>query len=225
MTVSVILPFFNEDLAIHHIVKQLQRSKLVFEIIIVDDGSRLPLKPISGTRIIRHFSNQGKSQALKTGLLASSGQIVVFLDSDLQNFSHEHLCQLVAPIISQQFDLVIGEYHEDFWPFQLIGQTAAFSGQRAFSRQFLDTNLDLFDNVGHTQGYLIEPLMNQRFFNYLRITKVRLVNLRNTYKFKKHGPISGFFDDSKMLLHYLRTLGPHQYYCQLSYAKHLPYFS
>ena len=63
------------------------------EIIFVDDGSRdgtaaalLALKgEIDGLRVISHASNLGQSRAIRTGVRAARGEIVVTLDGDGQN--------------------------------------------------------------------------------------------------------------------------------------------
>lgn len=55
------------------------------EILVVDDGSSTPLTNVSvdpRVRIIRHARNRGAAAARNTGLAASTGEWIAFLDSD-----------------------------------------------------------------------------------------------------------------------------------------------
>ena len=84
--VSVIIPCFNQaeflGEAIQNVMQQTYRN---FEIIVVDDGSsdntREVASGFSAVRYIRHH-NRGLAGARNTGILASKGDYLVFLDAD-----------------------------------------------------------------------------------------------------------------------------------------------
>ena len=59
-----------------------------------------------GARVI-HESRRGYGQACHSGLLAASGELVVFLDADGAD-DPTHLPQLITPLVSGQSDLVLG---------------------------------------------------------------------------------------------------------------------
>ena len=96
MKVSVVVPVFNEQDNVPLLAEELAAACAVFaekEIILVDDGSRdqtwariedaARLFPfIKG---IRCPENRGQSNAMLTGLLESSGDVLVTMDGDLQN--------------------------------------------------------------------------------------------------------------------------------------------
>lgn len=88
-TVSVIIPTYNRA----HLVGRAIRSVLNqtyqdFEIIVVDDGStdntEEVVKSFNDPRIryIRHEKNRGGSAARNTGIRATYGEFIAFLDSD-----------------------------------------------------------------------------------------------------------------------------------------------
>jgi len=86
--VSVVIPAYNEEKTVGHVVKTALSCKYVHEVLVVDDGSSdntYEKAKMSGASIIRHTTNQGKGAALKTGFKHSKGDIVVFIDADLQN--------------------------------------------------------------------------------------------------------------------------------------------
>lgn len=98
LDVSVIIPVLDEEATIETITDEIDAvlgklSELSYEIVFVDDGSRdTSWKVIAGlaaerapVRGIRLRRNLGKAAALKVGVGASTGRIVVTMDADLQD--------------------------------------------------------------------------------------------------------------------------------------------
>jgi len=89
--VSVVVPVFNEEENMSILQSELRAALkgLDHEIIFVDDGStdRSAEKIEAGpnVRIVRFEKNTGQSAALYAGIYAAHGQIIVMIDSDLQN--------------------------------------------------------------------------------------------------------------------------------------------
>src|SRR5436305_8622752 len=91
-TLSVVVPAFNEEQTIPHVIEKLLVVPSLLEIIVVDDASQdgtfaivQRLQPTTPQlRILRHPQNMGKTAALKTGFAASSGEIVIVQDADLE---------------------------------------------------------------------------------------------------------------------------------------------
>ena len=94
MTLSVLLPVFNEKNTISPILKKIDEvdlGDLGFdkEIIIVDDGSTDGTADIlrrlgDKYKIIYHSKNQGKGAAIRTGLKEASGDYLIIQDADLE---------------------------------------------------------------------------------------------------------------------------------------------
>lgn len=92
--ISVVIPFYNEKenlpILIDQLINRLNRIKKEYEIILVNDGSsdNYQLSIINyqkNIKLISHRKRFGKGQALKTGIENSSGEIIVFMDADLQD--------------------------------------------------------------------------------------------------------------------------------------------
>lgn len=84
--VSVIIPCYNCSSTVQWTIDALkQQTYLNKEIILVDDGSKdstLDLLKKSGFTVLTHEKNKGPGAARNTGIKASNGRILLFLDSD-----------------------------------------------------------------------------------------------------------------------------------------------
>lgn len=97
LDISVVLPMLNEEGNIEPLLQEitqvLEKLRLTFEIICVDDGSSdgsaVVLKTLQGkdARVVPvyHRSNFGQSAAQATGFGCARGQVIVTMDADRQN--------------------------------------------------------------------------------------------------------------------------------------------
>jgi glycosyltransferase involved in cell wall biosynthesis len=114
MTLSVVIPVYNEADNIGEILKRVQALKLANEIIVVDDGStdgtRDILKNLDGkkkVRVILHERNQGKGGAVMTGLKAAHGDLLLIQDADLE-YDPRDYPELLKPLNEGVADVVYG---------------------------------------------------------------------------------------------------------------------
>lgn len=115
MKLSVVIPCYNEAKTIADIVQAVSNSPYENkEIIVVDDGSTDGTRDIlnRGLReridqILFHDVNQGKGAALRTGIQAATGDIVIIQDADLEYDPQEYPI-LVEPILKDKADVVFG---------------------------------------------------------------------------------------------------------------------
>jgi glycosyltransferase involved in cell wall biosynthesis len=114
MKLSVIIPVYNEAESIQAILKRVQNTGLASEIIVVDDGSadgtREALARLDGkdkVRVILHERNQGKGAAVRTGLSAASGEIMLIQDADLE-YDPRDYPTLLKPLEEGIADVVYG---------------------------------------------------------------------------------------------------------------------
>lgn len=109
--VSVIVPAYNEEEAIHEVLSGLLEMAPAdgsWEILVVDDGSsdataERAARP--GVRVIRHPYNKGNGAAVKTGLREARGERVCLLDGDGQ-----HDPRVVPRLLEalDSYELVVG---------------------------------------------------------------------------------------------------------------------
>ena len=86
-----------------------------YEVIVIDDGSRDATPRVLDEltakypflRTVRHRSQRGIADALRSGYLAARSDVMVFYPADLQ-FKPEDIPRLVAPILAGESDMVTG---------------------------------------------------------------------------------------------------------------------
>ncbi len=114
MKLSVIIPVYNEVESIETILTRVYDTKLTHEIIVVDDGSRdgtrdklKLLDGKKGVRVIMHEVNQGKGAAVRTGMAAAKGDVLLIQDADLE-YDPRDYPELLKPIQEGLADVVYG---------------------------------------------------------------------------------------------------------------------
>src|SRR5712664_650639 len=87
--VSIVIPAYNEESGIPLVVAELQRIlgdyPAAVEIIVVDDGSTdatARAAALAGARVMRHRSNRGYGDALKTGIAAATKGHITIIEAD-----------------------------------------------------------------------------------------------------------------------------------------------
>jgi glycosyltransferase involved in cell wall biosynthesis len=128
MDISVIVPLLNEAESLPElsewIDKVMQKNKLSYEIIFIDDGStdnswevinniksRYP--SVKGIKFRRNY---GKSAALHTGFQVAQGDVVMTMDADLQD-NPEEIPGFYNMIKNDGYDLVSGWKKKRYDPF------------------------------------------------------------------------------------------------------------
>ncbi len=123
--ISILMPFLNEEAKIVENVNEvktfLDSLGLSYEIVLIDDGSTdnsynlliENFKDSEKIKIVKNFLNFGKGWALKTGYEISTGDLILFLDSDLE-LSPAHLPNFLKIMEEENADAVIGsKLHPD----------------------------------------------------------------------------------------------------------------
>jgi glycosyltransferase involved in cell wall biosynthesis len=106
--VSVVIPAFNESQTIGDLVQTVQRQYPDFEIVVIDDGSEDNTAEVAadvGAQVYSHPYNIGNGAAIKSGIRAATGDILVFMDGDGQH-DPEDIAKMLDHM--PEFDMVVG---------------------------------------------------------------------------------------------------------------------
>jgi glycosyltransferase involved in cell wall biosynthesis len=115
MRLSVLIPVFNERNTIETILDRVHGTPVATEIICVDDfstdGTRERLVELEQAgfihRLILQPQNRGKGAAIRTALAASTGEVVIVQDADLE-YDPQDWPALLQPIIEGKADACFG---------------------------------------------------------------------------------------------------------------------
>jgi len=115
LKLSVIMPVYNERQTIREILTRVRDVETIpKEIIVVDDGSIDGTIDLlreedgkDGVRVIFQPHNQGKGAAIRAGLEAASGDIILIQDADLE-YDPRDYGELLRPILEERAEVVYG---------------------------------------------------------------------------------------------------------------------
>ena len=115
LSVSVIIPAYNEERTVRDLVTRVRRVPLELEIILVNDAStdrtgqiidQLKAEGLADA-VFHHPRNRGKGAAIRTGIAAATKDVSVVQDADLE-YDPAELPRLLEPIARGQADAVFG---------------------------------------------------------------------------------------------------------------------
>ena len=170
--VSVVIPAFNEEKTIEHVINTVKQVSNITEIIVVDDGSTDSTYDIvskfEDILLFKHSSNKGKGSAMKTGLRHVKNDIVLFLDADLSEINEAQVEAIIGPILDGSADITKTKFKREagrvteltakpllqfFFPELNFDQP--LSGQFAAVKSFLD-KIDLEHDYGVDIGIVLD---------------------------------------------------------------------
>jgi len=174
VTLSVVIPAFNEIETAETLLRRVAEVPLKKEVIVVDDGStdgtRDLLEELEAEGLIDvlvfHEVNKGKGAALQTGFGRATGHVTVVQDADLEYDPFEFPL-LLHPILSGKADAVYGSRflggpHRVLLFWHSVGNTLL----TLLSNMFTDLNLtDMETCYKMVRTELLQslPLSAQRF--------------------------------------------------------------
>ncbi len=234
--ISVIIPFHNEKENLPILYDQLFQAlpKLGedFEVIFIDDGSldhssEALVEKMSDDRfqLIRHGKQLGKGRGLNTGIKKAQGDIMVFMDSDLQD-DPEDLAQFYAKI-QEGYDFVNGirAKRKDNPVVKMYSKLASVFLRTFLKSPFTDINCGfkmfkrsvLQDFVLYANNFRFLPLAT--YYHGFRVTEIPVNNKPRIHGVSKFGSkklIVGIFDTltayflyqfSERPLHFFGSIG------------------
>ena len=208
--ISIIIPFYNEKesvpVLINRLIDILKKTGEKWEVILVDDGSE-EISNIkdqrSNIKLFNHRKRLGKGEALKTGIENSVGDVIVFMDGDLQDDPVD-LPKLLEKI-NEGYDFVNGirEKRNDNLFVKFYSKIVALflksflnspytdinCGYKAFKREVLNG----FSFYGNNFRFF--PLAV--YYNGFKVTEINVKNNQRKFGKSKFGPaklFTGLFD-------------------------------
>ena len=112
---SVVVPVFNERVTVAEVIRRVRAVDVPVdvEVIVVDDGSSdgtdkvLSALADSTVRVLTHPVNKGKGAAIRTGMAAARGDLLLVQDADLE-YDPEDWPRLLDPILRGKAKVVYG---------------------------------------------------------------------------------------------------------------------
>ncbi len=154
--VTLVVPLFNEEENLRPLVEELDQVRPTLpcpmQVVLVDDGStdnswqRVEelVGPRPWLRALRFLGNQGQTAAMAAGIEVAEGELVAFMDCDLQNDPND-LAKLLEPVIAGRADVACGWRIKRQDP---ISKTIPSRVANILIRRFLGLNLH---DLGCTQ--------------------------------------------------------------------------
>lgn len=198
MSISAIIPAYNEGKTIGNVLRVVKSVPLINEIIVISDGSTDDTASIAKdyeAYVVELPSNIGKGGAIKAGLDVCNSEIILLLDADLIGLKMNHIYDLLVPVINNEFDMTVGIFKHGRAVTDLAQKIAPIlSGQRALKKYILEEipNIDL---VRYGLEMALTKLVNNESY---RVKEVYLQDITHLTKEEKMGLVHGFSSRMKM---------------------------
>jgi glucosyl-3-phosphoglycerate synthase len=176
--VSVIIPAKNEASTLGAVIAAVlthgpNGSGLVDEILVVDDGSddgTADVAAHAGADVLT-LAGGGKGGAMAAGVGASTGDLLVFLDGDVENTAPHFLPRLIGPLLFDADVMLVKAYYDRPFEGEAAGggrvtELAARPALRLLFPELVQvrqplagetaTRREVLDKVGLEKGYRVE---------------------------------------------------------------------
>ncbi|HEC13622.1 MAG TPA: glycosyltransferase family 2 protein [Acidiferrobacteraceae bacterium] len=123
---SIVIPCYNEQDTLEPLLDAVLATPQDKEIIVINDASTDGTKALLETKLkdridklIHHDTNRGKGAALRSGIEAATGDIVIIQDADLEYDPNDYAA-LIAPIVEGRADAVFGSRFQGHGPHRVL---------------------------------------------------------------------------------------------------------
>ncbi|MCK5838714.1 MAG: glycosyltransferase family 2 protein [Bacteroidales bacterium] len=187
MKTTAIICVFNEEKTVKNVVTTV--SDYFFdEVIVINDGSTdktdeivRGLSDLHNLKYIPLSKNKGKGYAMATGIENAIGELITFIDADLDNLTEEHFSQLINPVFNKEADMVLGQPSETLINYS-VNPFKSFTGQRSVLKEDI---FPIADKIKHSR-FGVETLINLYYQSEgKRVKNIMLSGLTHPTKFDK----------------------------------------
>jgi glycosyltransferase involved in cell wall biosynthesis len=188
MTISCIIPFYNEGERLYTVMDEIAQVKNFLEVILVDDASEKDqsaeiLKRYPNVKLIRLKENQGKTGAIREGLKKAQGELIMLFDADLRNVDHKEVESANEAILKRpNIDMLILRQVDEPRIIKMLRGDVLVTGERILRKNDLEEILE-----NKVDRWELESAINHYMHQRKKIVYWIPFSGRNTYKPFKWG--------------------------------------
>ena len=207
--ISCIVCAYNEADRIRHILDAVYRNPMLYEIIVVNDGStdatEAMLAAYPEIRVLSYSPNRGKTYALTQGVAAAGGDYLMFLDADLAGVTPADVTALARPVANGWTDVSISLRANSLLIYQALGLDFV-SGERVIPAWLVADALTAMQKLPRWGGeaFIYDRICREK----LSIAVVKWPAVYNIRKYHKVGFWRGVFAELAMVGDAFRVLSP-----------------
>lgn len=107
-SVSVVIPARNEEKHIANVIKKINKCELVNEIIVINNNSSDRTEEIAQQNGAKVYlcKKIGKGYAMALGLNKANGDVILYVDADIDNYEDNFIERMLKPILEDKYDFV-----------------------------------------------------------------------------------------------------------------------
>jgi glycosyltransferase involved in cell wall biosynthesis len=209
MTLTCIIPAYNEQARIGAVLSAVLGHPLIDEVLVVDDGSSDStsniVRAFEQARLITLPQNIGKTAALAHGFAQTQSEFILLIDADLVGLSPAHLTSLIMPVTQGRAAMSISLRDNAPRVWRAIGLDY-ISGERALKRDLLAGQNDALQRL---PKFGFEVFLNALVLKEgAPVAVVRLPGVKSPLKSAKYGFWTGIRGDILMLRDLMRAVPP-----------------
>jgi len=209
---SCIIPVYNERSRVTDVLASVSQVPEISEVVCVDDGStdgsfEEIRHKFPNILLIRHSVNQGKTQAVRSGLKHVSNEYIILLDSDLLHLDKQEISHAIRIFERHHPDclLLCGRSVNivDYLTRILIRLPHCVTGNRIIKKS------DLMKAIANPelQRYQLEFAQNIYLMKHNKCVAFINISAKNYWKIQKIGFVRGIVEDMHMWAQSLRYVG------------------
>ncbi len=190
-SVAAVVPVYNEEHTLEGVLRALQETAGIDQILVVSDGSTDGTAEVAramGVTVVELAENHGKGVAMAAGVAATAAPVILFVDGDVVHLDPRLLRRLIEPVIAGELAMHVGVRHRG----EILDafhrrHGPLLSGIRCLRRE-------LFESVpaDFLRGYRVETALNWVCRRLgLPVGTLVLHGLEHTRKEQKRGLVAG----------------------------------